>query len=177
MLDETKLNEAALLKRAETGDREAVAALVSLYEPMIRTRFRVSFDQHRSLFDSSDFLATILRRMDWLVSTGALGHDALEIRLSLHRIMLDAITEYASALEEEHEFTKDLLPPLIEAEQADAAEVAHAVEGLDLTDRVIVFLRTRGLKYKVIASVLGLRAPTVRMRWVRLREHLRSVLQ
>ncbi len=177
MLNETRQTEAALLKRAETGDREAVAALVTLYEPMIRTRFRVSFDQKRSLFDSSDFLATVLRRMDWLATTGALGHDALEIRLALHRIMLDAITEYAAALGEERELTEDLLPPRFEEEHADPAEVAHAVEGLDLTDRVIVFLRARGLKHKVIAAALGLRTPAVRMRWVRLREHLRSVLQ
>lgn len=168
--------EALLLDRAESGDREAVAALVRLYEPMIRARFRVSFDQQRNLFDSSDFLATVLRRMDWLVSTGSLGHDEVEIRLQLHEIMLDAITEYAAALGQERELTEDLLLPVVEEEHADPAEVAHAVQGLDLTNRLIVYLRARGFKHKVIATALGLRTPAVRMRWVRLREQLRSVL-
>lgn len=174
----TRESEAALLVRAEAGDRDAVAELVRLHEPLIRARFRASFDQQqRSMFDSSDFMATMLRRMDWLASTGALGRDALEIRLRLHEIMLDAIGEYATALGHEREAAEHLALPTADGDHAEPGLVTHAVEGLDLTDRVIVFLRARGLKHRVIASALGLRTPAVRMRWVRLREQLRSVLQ
>ncbi|USN99253.1 MAG: hypothetical protein H6810_00830 [Phycisphaeraceae bacterium] len=177
MAREASHTEAELLARAEAGDREAVAALVRLHEPLIRARFRASFErQERSLFDSSDFMATMLRRMDWLVSTGALGGDALDLRLKLHEIMLDAIGEYARALGHERELTEDIFAPAAEGECDERGVVAQAVKGLDVTDRVIVFLRARGLKHKVIASALGLRTPAVRMRWIRLQEQLRSVL-
>ena len=170
-------SEQQLLNRAGTGDREAIADLVRHYEPLIRARFRASFEQQQSMFDSSDFFATMLRRVDEIASCGGVDGLSMDIKRTLHRIMLDAISDYARTLSHEHEAAdRPLVQVTTQRIRDDDASVVAAVNHLDVTDRLIVRLRLNGLKHRAIAGALGLQTPAVRMRWIRLREELRSTL-
>jgi len=172
-------NEAALLRLAESGDRDAMARLVRLWDPLIRARFRAAFEQNRrGIFDSSDFFATMLRRIDAFASSGAKSTLHGDVRDRLHEIMLEALREYADTIGRESG------PPPIDPEPGPTTDrnehdeatrrFLSAVSHLDTTDRAIVNLRARGLTHSAIAWSLGLRVPTVRMRWVRLRQQLRA---
>jgi DNA-directed RNA polymerase specialized sigma24 family protein len=171
-----------LLEAARLGDREAIATLLSAWEPIIRARFRAMFQAHGpAFFDSSDFFATMLRRVDERAVAEALGGTSDELGRQIHAILLSALREYAEAATEEQDALRLVShePSGVERTEPDGAgtpSLARLMDGLDVTDRVIVALRLRGVRHHAIGAALGLRTATVRTRWMRLLKGLRAAM-
>jgi len=168
---------------ARTCDtRDELAEFVRRHEDLIRARFRSSLeDDPSSLFDSSDFFATVLRRVDAVA--GARWEEtgrAAPASLILHRILLDAIAEYARSRAADRD-----LAALRESAPAFSAEPtpddspslpASVLEGLAPVDQQIARLRVNGLRHEAIGCALGLSTAATRMRWHRIAAFLRPRL-
>ena len=163
-----------LIERIRAGDREALALFVQRHEHEIRARFRQHFELGAStLFDSSDFFATILRRSDALA--GSPGDDA-DLQRALHAIMIDALDEYARFKAEDDAARQAWSGLRLRDQGREPAgdESPRWIGSLDETDRQIARLRAGGMPHKTIADLLGMSAATVRMRWHRATAALRS---
>jgi len=161
--------------------REALAAFVREHEPLIRARFRDALEGGAGgLFDSSDFFATVLRRVDAAASSPVTTRPAIDaVQPLLQRIMAEAIADYLRS-----EAAEPLLIGLGGAEPAsdDTSDSTHRpslsalLSRLSPTDQQIVRLRATGLRFAAIGEALGLSAAATRMRWHRLASRLRPQL-
>jgi DNA-directed RNA polymerase specialized sigma24 family protein len=181
-----------LVERMAAGDREAVAAFISRYGPMIRRRVRGKMRSSvRRLFDSQDILSTVGRRLDQIVSqrrvTARTGGEfwSLVSEIALHSLVEKSrIVDALAAKEgEDSGFAAMMLGRLREAERStgDAgAEIAFDDLLAPLTseqDRTIAMLWSIGLSHAQIAAHLGANEDYVRQRWCRIREMLRASIQ
>jgi DNA-directed RNA polymerase specialized sigma24 family protein len=172
-----------LIARIRTGDRDALAEFVHGYEPLIRARFREQFASHsRELFDTSDFFATVLRRVDALQAGGVTFATQPPAEM-LRRIMLDAAADYSRALRSPGHEASDHIAyprtphPVAVPDTHDDTQMRDAVVArLGGVDGQIFRLRTEGAEHRIVASALGMSEAAVRMRWHRILTRIREML-
>ncbi len=176
----------SLLARVQSGDRGALPEFVLRYGPLIRRRVRGKISpQMRSTYDSTDVLATLLRRLDKFVKPEDLrATDEREVWLLLLKVIQGALADQQRRLARraraEHAWvqaggaTRDTLSPPDTAWTADpgldAADILAQLT--DPIDREIVELRVRGMELQVIAMRVGLTPGAARARWLRIRARL-----
>jgi hypothetical protein len=179
--------ESSLVTRIRSGDRDALAEFVRRHEPMIRARFHEQFAlRSRELFDTSDFFATVLRRVDALqVSNGPNSHGELPGEM-LRRIMLDAAADYTRTLRAESTTVRGrrlYISPQgrVKMGELDSRDRSHewdtVVANLGATDGQILRLRAEGAEHRIVANALGMSEPAVRMRWHRIVTKVRDILR
>ncbi len=170
--------EAQLIARVQSGDREALAQFVQRFEPLIRARFQEQFaaiPQH-AIFDSSDFFATVMRRVDSMLANRASATSHVSPLDVLERIMIDAAADYARSLKSgkaaPHAPFSVALPNEVGVGprrlQPTAAQWQAIAASLDATDSEILRLRANGAEHRIVASALGMSVAAVRMRWHRI---------
>jgi DNA-directed RNA polymerase specialized sigma24 family protein len=182
-----------LVIRMSVGDREAVAAFLGRYGPMIRRRVRGKMRASmRRLYDSQDILSTLGRRLDAYVRERKFtARTETEFWAMIFRVAQNSVVEKARIVDalrakegEDSPFAESMLARLRDAERApggdDGAEIA--VDELlsqipDGADRSIATLWCLGLSHAQIADHLDLTHDHVRKRWQRLRESLRARLE
>lgn len=178
-----------LLERASHGQRDAAAQLALEYGPAVRRRIRGKLSPRlRRLFDSEDILATVLRRLDGYVASGAMRvvSEQQFIQL-LGRISEAAVIDKARLLERlDRVEGKDA--PLAHALRArmrderptpdeEDGTIGAALSALhDHVDRQILWLWLTGQDHASMGCSVGLSTVAVRKRWMRIRAQLRKAL-
>lgn len=173
-------SESELIAKVQAGDREALAQFVKRYEPVIRARFREQFatTPNRTMFNTSAFFATVLRRIDSVLavrgSVSRLGSPAS----ILERIMVAAAADYKKALRANkgkqpmpHWWDVKSLP---EGASPPTGSLDAFAATLDKTDSEILKMRSTGVQHRVVASALGMSVAAVRMRWHRIMNKIRE---
>jgi hypothetical protein len=172
------------------GDRDAAAAFVAAYGPLIRRRVRGKLGPAmRRLFDSMEILSTVSRRLDRYVRSGRVRADSETQFWSLVFRMVDAamadrlrILRRLRAVEgEDSDFAQALL---VRLEAADARDdgpesvVDDALRALDdPADRQALSLWLMGNSLRVVAECLGVSHEAMRHRWGAIRDRIRRRLQ
>ena len=175
-----------LISRVRSGDRQALALFVQHHEAMIRARFRDQFASRQArLFDSSDFFATVFRRIDGLFASFGRGkvQNTDSLTQTLERIMLEAMADFSRAAAADHAQGLSFASPVADdrpdadpraAPLTNALRLAGAAAGLEPTDCQILRLRADGSGHQAIACALGMSVAAVRMRWHRISSKLRE---
>ena len=185
----TERSLADLLDRMRRGDRDALAEFITRYGPRIRQRVRRRLaPAARRLFDSTEVLSTVARRLDHVVSerrmTAASESELWSLVLRVvERSVIDkgrAFRRLQKVEAEDAPLAAEVLSRMRQGEERaadpelDLAEIFEMVhEG---SDREMLGLWLRGLQPTSIARVLGLPPGTVRRRWHTLRNELRERL-
>lgn len=180
---------ADLLDRMRRGDRDALAEFVTRYGPRIRQRVRRRLaPAARRLFDSTEVLSTVARRLDHVVSERRMTAESeAELWSLVLRVVERSVIDKGRAFRrlqrveaEDAPLAAEVLGRMRQGEERasdpelDLAEIFEMVpEG---SDRELLGLWLRGLQPTSIARVLGLPAGTVRRRWHTLRNELRERL-
>ncbi len=174
-------NEAELIAKVQSGDHEALVQFVRRYEPLIRSRFHEQFatTPTKTIFTTSDFFRTVLRRIDSVLSVrGSASRLASPINI-LERIMVAAATDYKKNLRSSkgkspmpHWWDVKSLPP---GAQPPTAELDAFAATLDQTDSKIFEMRKVGKPHRDVAEALGMSVAAVRMRWHRIMNKFREV--
>ncbi|MBK7403863.1 MAG: hypothetical protein IPJ41_04310 [Phycisphaerales bacterium] len=157
-------------------DREALAHFIETHRSQIKTRFRERFAAGAMRFyDSSDFLATVFRRADSF-TTRLDTVTARDIRRLLREIMLEALSDCARTELQDRRLRQGLRRA--DPDRSGAREPDDRVDlprlGLSNDEMELARLHAGGLQHSKVATILGLSAPAVRMRWHRLLEKLRA---
>lgn len=163
--------EARLIARVRSGDREALAEFVRRYEPLIRARFREQFaSSSRGIFDTSDFFATVFRRVDAVLGHGAPAGGTESPGEMLGRIMRGAAADYARSLQAERLAYRGRHESGVGIDRTHSQEQvgASVVSRLDATDGQIFRLRALGAEHAVVGETLGMTESAARMRWHRI---------
>ncbi|MFN0010472.1 MAG: RNA polymerase sigma factor [Phycisphaerales bacterium] len=176
---------AELLERVQRGERGALPEFVLRFGPLIRRRVRGKLSpQMRSTYDSTDVLATLLRRLDKFVKPEDLrATDEREVWMLLLKVIQGALSDQQRRLARrtraEHAWVRAVgtAPGTLSDPATWDADCGSDAEALlaqltDPIDREIVDLRVRGMELQVIATRLGLSAGAVRARWLRIRARL-----
>ncbi len=157
------------------GTREEMAAFLFANKDLIKRRFRTQLENEPgSLYGSSDFFASMLRRMDGRLASGAIDTD---VATFLQGLYLETLLDYARAhrsdrtrssgaqslAQDEQILVVEQAPPSDE----DRGEYTFT-SGLSEQDEQLVRLRAAGQSHQAIASALGLSPAAVRQRWSRL---------
>lgn len=155
---------------------------------LIKARFRAQIESASDgAHDSSDFFASLVRRIDHRLASGEIDRDAAEL---LQQLYLETMMDHARAhgrARSVREFgfephdDESRSAPLRSDEAGFASDTSreggdpslsvHFRDGgrpLSDQDEQIIRLRAAGLSHKAVAHVLGLRPATVRQRWSRL---------
>ena len=185
--------EEQLISRVWAGDREALAEFVGRHEALIRARFRERFAAGElSLYDSSDFFATVLRRFDGLLAfrAGGVTHNADALHQTLDRIMRDAAADYSRSVLAQRPSPESMAATVpVDAVGRGRSSATSGQErlgeilglagaaGLEPTDCEILRLRADGSRHQAIAGALGMSVAAVRMRWHRIAAKLRSTIE
>ncbi len=175
-------NESELIAKVQAGDRDALVQFVRRYEPLIRARFREQFatTPNRTMFNTSDFFATVLRRIDSVLTVrGSVTRLGSPINI-LERIMIAAASDYKRTLRA----GKGKQPPPhwwdVKSLPGNTNPPTAAIEAfaatLDKTDSEILKLRTGGAQHRVVANALGMSVAAVRMRWHRIMNKFRDTV-
>lgn len=181
----------SLVAKMREGDREAAARFVETYGPMIRRRVRGKLGPSmRRLFDSTEILSTVSRRLDRYVRAGRVRASTEPQLWTLVFKMVDAalvdrirIMKRLKTVEgEDSDFARALLDRLEQAEgrgtEGIETEVDSALRLLSSTsDRQILSLWLMGNSLRVIADCVSMPPEGVRKRWQYIRERLRKSLQ
>lgn len=189
-LEVARLRDQAILEAIRRGDRAAVAEFVLRYGALIRLRVRERLGPSvRRVFDSEDLLSTLVRRMDSLIERGAVRAESpAQLWELLTSIMVQAASEYARrAMMEERRAPLsaivDMPSPVDAMEEVarrDAAEslVRRTVAWrLDQAEHAMLRMRIGGSGHDEIALALRCTVEAVRMRWIRLRQRLRTQVE
>ncbi|HEX8877135.1 MAG TPA: hypothetical protein VF777_10330 [Phycisphaerales bacterium] len=182
-----------LLERIRSGDRSAAADFVASQAPFIRRRYRQRLNHAmRRLCDSQDLVATILRRLDRMVSRGAVSAASeAELWSLIFRIADHAVIDKSRILKKTNRLVGEdsLLAYEIRCSMAranrlghrngisnaDDVELARMIRGVPAeVDREILTLWLLDNDLRVIADEIGMEPAAVRKRWQRLREALRK---
>ncbi len=179
-----------LLDRMRRGDREALGQFIERYGPRIRQRVRRRLaPSARRLFDSTEVLSTVARRLDHVVRERRMtaGSEA-ELWSLVLRVVERSVIDKGRVFRRLQRMEGEDAPLAAEvmnrmrqgAERTsdptiDLAAIFDLVN--DGSDREILALWMRGLRPTGIARVLGLPPGTVRRRWHTLRNDLRSRLE
>lgn len=177
----------ALLRRMQTGDREAAFEFLQRYESRIRRRVRGKLGADmRRLFDSLDILSTIGRRLDDYVLAGRLEANSEGQCLGLLFRMADnALIDKARVVRkletlegEDSDFAHAMASRLRNADRQGGAGVHLEIEKCmralpDARDRRILSLWLTGTEHKDIAQYLLMPPEAVRKRW----QHIRAILR
>jgi DNA-binding CsgD family transcriptional regulator len=176
------------------GDREAVGEFVRYYGAQVRRRVRGGMlRSHSRVFDSEDILSTLARRLDGMVREGDVraenegelwslvlkisGHAVLrknEVSGRYRRLERGGDENVGRTLSERAASRAEPPDPSRELEM----EVARAIELLDdETDREILRLWLAGKSLREISEVLESPQPTIRWRWGRIKQRLRTHLE
>lgn len=181
-----------LLERIRSGDRSAAADFVATQAPFIRRRYRQRLTHAmRRLCDSQDLVATILRRLDRMVSRRSVSASSeAELWALIFRIADHAVIDKSRILKKTNRLVGEdsLLAYEIRCSMAranrlgqrrgiahgDDVELAHLIRGVPAeVDREILTLWLMDNDLQVIAEEIGMEPAAVRKRWQRLRETLR----
>ncbi|MBC7836083.1 MAG: sigma-70 family RNA polymerase sigma factor [Phycisphaerales bacterium] len=179
-----------LASRMRSGDREAVAAFVSEYGPLIRRRVRGKLSAAtRRLFDSQEILSTLSRRLDLYVRAGRLEATSESQLWALVFKMADAalidkvrVTQRLRSVEgEDSPLAAAMLARFDRSARRSSDGPEFELDELlrslpTAADRQLLSLWLLGNSLKVIGEHLGVPADTARQRWHTLRERLRGSL-
>jgi len=166
------------------SNRETLARFVLEHEHAIRAAARRKLTRTtRSVYDSEDVMATVLRRVDQLAESGKIRATTENEILSLIlRIAENAACSKArmielakSRLQEERAFSRMLLEGLANCQDNEDAGmlIVRMVASLsNPEDRTLLLLRLRGIEHKVIARMLDITPEACRQRWKKIREEL-----
>jgi RNA polymerase sigma factor (sigma-70 family) len=185
----SELSIADLLERMRRGDRDALAEFITRYGPRIRQRVRRRLaPSARRLFDSTEVLSTVARRLDHVVRERRMtASSESELWSLVLRVVERSVIDKGRAFRrlqrmegEDAPLAAEVLSRMRQGEERaadpdlDLADIFEMVnEG---SDREILGLWMRGLQPTSIARVLGLPPGTVRRRWHTLRNELRARL-
>src|SRR5262245_8452397 len=171
------LDEAALIRLAQAGDREAFARLVESYWPrLFRWLYHLTRDRHLAEDLAQETFLKALAHLDrfrvgtnfraWLFR---IGHNAFA---NVHR----SASRRRAALPEDLPAREQ--GPVDRACTREAlADLAHAVEGLPMDFRAALLLRVEeGLSFRQIAGVLDITEETARWRVFKARQKLLAQL-
>ena len=155
---------------------------------LIKARFRAQIESTSDgANDSSDFFASLVRRIDRRLASGAIDRDGAEL---LQQLYLETMMDHArmhgrSKHADVLRLTDEASPDLNSGDRlagssarrggsemlsASRSELGRrdTVRPLSEQDEQIIRLRASGLSHKAVAHVLGLKPATVRQRWSRL---------
>ena len=172
---------ADLLARIRAGDRDAAAAFLDRYGPLVRRRVRGKLGQQmRRVFDSQDLWSTLARRFDRFVQSANVSAESeAELVSLLHRMIDSAVVDKFRAFSRMADNDLHALPaavpaPAVEAEPITPADVEAAIASLpDPVDREILVLWLQGIELQQIADQVGRTPAAVRQRWQSIRAPLR----
>lgn len=175
------------------GESEAIRCAIARFildnQSKIRSIARTRLATPRTVFDSDEVLATVLRRIDLLVVNGGFApcseHDVwglISTTANNSSLGKASLTHRAlSLVKDDGEYAKFMLAQLEACRDDDDAVslVTRLMLQLsDDTDRQIIGLRLRGASHRVVAGMLGLTEVVVRARWSRalatFRDHARQ---
>ncbi len=169
-------------------DRQAIAAYLLENQGRIRAAARRKLSAHtRSVYDSEDVLASVLRRVDAVVSRGLLranSHgelwalvEAIVRNNALNRTRL--MERARDLVGEDGCYARELFRRLSGLRTDEEASLLHyrmmsclKNEG----ERQILALHLKGATHKAIAGLLNIREDTSRQRWHAIRAQLRNLL-
>lgn len=180
-LGNTPVDEAALVNRIREGDREAAALFVAKYGDLIRRRVRSRLGSSvRRVFDSTDILSTIMRRLDsYVFERRAAVHSSDDLWFLVHQMSKHAVIDKARIVQRIHRVESDVADTshraAEEPERADPGEVERVMATLDESDQHLVRLVLLGSTSEQVAAALEIQAPAVRKRWERIRTRLRPL--
>jgi RNA polymerase sigma factor (sigma-70 family) len=176
-----------------TGDREALAQFLTQYGPLIRRRVRGKLRASmRRLFDSQDILSTLSRRLDSYVRDGKFqARTEEEFWAMVFTVAHNSVVEKARIVEalrvkegEDSVFAAWMLSRMRDpdSQAADGSERTLELEDVlamlkTEQDRTITRLWATGSNLAQIAAHLGVGEPTVRQRWHRIREIVRTEVE
>lgn len=163
--------EAELLRRAQSGEEEALVALLRLWQPALESIARTLHRRHARLgFDTHDLVATAIRRLLHL-GGGQVGDTTG--REALGRILRSA---YVDKVREEVSRRRRQAEALRAAPSQQNAPTppAEVPAGLSADDWELVLLWKQGLSWAQIGEHLGIPPNTARKRWHRLMYRLRQ---
>jgi RNA polymerase sigma factor (sigma-70 family) len=184
-----------LLARMREGDREAAAEFVTRYGSRIRRRIRGKLAASmRRLFDSQEILSTLGRRLDLYIRAGRFNAaDESQLWSLVFRMAGNAVVDKARVfrrLEQvessDGDFARLLLERLERADSGRSAagrshsgsaetEIETALHALpDHMDREILSMWLNGLPHSEIACEVGIAETSVRKRWQRIKQRLRT---
>jgi hypothetical protein len=153
------------------ASRETIAAFLLSNKDLVKQRFRAQLEhevEDGSLYGSSDFFASLLRRMDARLAAGSLDGDAHAV---LQSIYLEALRDYGRQLNrlDDHRRRSHALAIVgVETSHPGNADPDPASQpSLAQVDEQIARLRAAGLSHSRIAPILGMTAAAVRQRWSR----------
>ena len=175
-----------LLRRMQTGDREAAALFVTHYGSFIRRRIRGKLSPAmRRIFDSLEILSTVGRRLDLYVSAGRFNAQsegqlwALILRMANNAVIdKSRIFRRLEKVEaEDSDFSRQLLTRLKDVHRRDDEKVELEIERAldllgDVLDRQILSFWLSGARLSMIAKYVGLAPTAVRKRWQKIRATL-----
>ncbi len=178
-----------LLARMRKGDRAAAGEFMDRYGSRIRRRVRFKLSQPmRRLFDSQEILSTVARRLDLCVDGDQIDARLPEELWSLvfrmaDNALIDRVRVFRrlQAVEgSDSRFAQALLGRVRDAERVGGFEIEmdkvfQAVE--NPVDREILSLWLCETPHPAIAQQTGITPASVRQRWQRLREKLRSLIE
>jgi DNA-directed RNA polymerase specialized sigma24 family protein len=180
-----------LLTRMRAGDREAAAAFVMSYGDRVRRRIRASLTPGmRRIFDSSEVLSSVARRLDSMVLQKKLEAITAGQLWSLVLTISDnAMVDRARVMRrlkriegEDSEVAQRLLSRLREAERRkkegsilELDRILRMIESPE--DRELLRLWLLDQPHAVIGEQLGISTEAARKRWQMLRERLKERLE
>lgn len=177
-----------LLGRVTAGDREAIATLALTCGPLIRRRISGKLGPRiRRMFDSEDIMSTVLRRLDRYASEGRLqvATHAQFIAL-LREISEAAVVDKARVVARlerversdeslAHALRRSLASPDPDSTDSVLAAAFAAID--DEADRRILWHWLTGREHASTAELLNMSPASVRQRWKRIRDRVRSALE
>lgn len=169
------------------GERARLAAFVWANGPKIRAIARRKLsEQTRSWTDSEDIVSSVFLRLDGYLQRGELRYEGLDDLWPLIAVIAErrAIDRSRLAANAKRIF-RDLagggqLAANIESRpDADATDLVLCVLAKigSGEDRQLMLLMLRGVRSQAAGELLGMKAPTVRARWGRLRKRLADELR
>jgi RNA polymerase sigma-70 factor (ECF subfamily) len=181
----------ALLQRGRTGDAQALALLTERYEPQVRVVARVLLGPAlRPYLDSMDLVQSVHRALLLGLQQAQFEFSSPEklVHLALKMVRRKAAQHWRKLRRQQRRDTganpasdwTGLLTSLgsPEPDPARAAQsrdqVEHLLHSLSSEDRQLLELRLDGYRLVEIADRLHAEPGALRMRLLRLRQHLRS---
>lgn len=178
-IEHTSLKE--LLERASNGDRDAGAELVARYGPQIRRQIRMKLSgRMRRIFDSTDVISSLSRRVDLSVAKGQLAVESeAQLLKFLKTVVRNTVVDQARKAGRLRDSDTEAARAMATSDQAvlDREGVSIIEElGLSSTDRLIVDYWRDGRRHAAIAAAVGLSEPAVRQRLSRVLRRARAKL-
>ncbi|RMD62037.1 MAG: hypothetical protein D6824_07285 [Planctomycetota bacterium] len=181
-----------LIARVRAGDREAAAQFLMVNSELIRRRVRGRLGPAlRRIFESEDIVSTVGRRLDEYIRKGEPSvRTEGELLGLILRMAFNAVVDkgrICNRLQRVEQGEEVFASQMLRQLQNDAAPptsasaesvVNRALETLDdEIDCRILWMWLMDRRLQDIAETLNMTAPAVRMRWARIKEKLRPMLE